>query len=60
MAQKLDSKEIVNLEEVVLSGVIQSEALVNLLDRKGIITKEKLLEEIKRVKAQVAKVETWE
>ena len=60
MAQKLDSKEIVNLEEVVLSGVIQSEAPVNLLDRKGIITKEKLLEEIKRVKAQVAKVETWE
>jgi hypothetical protein len=35
--------------------VIQFEALVNLLDRKGIIDKEELLEEIKRVHATVLK-----
>ncbi|MDO8723646.1 MAG: hypothetical protein Q7J31_15675 [Syntrophales bacterium] len=31
--------------------IIQSEALINLLDRKGIITKQELLEEIKQVQA---------
>jgi hypothetical protein len=36
MAEKLDPKEIVSLEELLMSEVIQSEALINLLDRKGI------------------------
>jgi len=39
MADKLDPKEIVSFEELLMSEVIQSEALINLLDRKGIITK---------------------
>jgi len=34
-----------------MSGIIQSEALINLLDRKGIITKQELLEEMKRVQS---------
>jgi hypothetical protein len=49
MAKELDSKESVDLKEILISEVIQSEALINLLDRKGIISKEELLEEIKRV-----------
>ena len=49
MGREIDEKHIVDLKELVLSEVIQSEALVNLLDRKGIISKEELLEEIKRV-----------
>ena len=40
MAEKLDPKEIVSFKELLMSEVIQSEALINLLDRKGIITKE--------------------
>ena len=36
-----------------MSEVIQSDALVNLLDRKGIITKKQLLEEMKRVQASL-------
>ena len=57
MATKLDPKEMVTLRNALLSEVIQFEALVNLLDRKGIIDKEELLEEIKRVHATVLKPE---
>jgi ABC-type spermidine/putrescine transport system permease subunit I len=38
---------------MLMSGVIQSEALINLLDRKGIITKLELLEEMKKVQASL-------
>ncbi len=37
MAQKLDPKEIVSLEEVLLANELQDEALVNLLVKKGIL-----------------------
>ena len=40
-----------------MSEVIQSEALINLLDRKGLITKKELLEEMKRVQASMIKTE---
>ena len=39
-----------------MSEVAVTDALVNLLERKGIITKAELLEEIKSVKAQMANV----
>jgi len=55
MAEKLDTKEIVTAEELLMSEVIQSEALINLLDRKGIINKQELLEEIIRVQASLKK-----
>jgi len=51
MAKQLDPKETVDVKELLMSEVIQSEALINLLDRKGIIRKDELLEEIKRVHA---------
>ena len=57
MAKKLDPKEIVSFEELLMSEVIQSDALINLLDRKGIITKKELLEEMKRVKATLPRSE---
>ncbi len=53
MAEKLDPKELVSFEELLRSEVIQSEALINLLDRKGIISKQELLEEMKRVQASM-------
>lgn len=53
MAEKLDPKEIVTVDELLMSEVIQSEALINLLDRKGIISKKELLEEMKRVQASL-------
>ena len=57
MAEKLDPQEVVSFEELLRSEVIQSEALINLLDRKGIITKMELLEEMKRVQATLPKSE---
>ena len=50
MAEKLDSKESVTFEEVLMSNVIEQEALVNLLEKKGTITKAELAEEIKRLR----------
>ncbi|HOG91726.1 MAG TPA: hypothetical protein PLV50_14375 [Smithella sp.] len=38
-----------------MSEVIQSEALINLLDRKGIVSKQELLDEMKRVQASLLK-----
>ena len=60
MAEQLDSKELVAFKELLMSEVIHSEALVNLLDRKGIITKQELLEEMKRVQATLPRSERAE
>jgi hypothetical protein len=38
-----------------VSEVIQLEALINLLDEKGVISKQELLEEMKRVQAKMVK-----
>jgi hypothetical protein len=55
MADKLDPKELVSFKELLMSEVIQSEAIINLLDRKDIISKQELLEEMKRVQAALNK-----
>ena len=58
MAKKLDPKEIVDFKELLMSEVIQSEALINLLDKRGVISKKELLEEMKRVQATMIKSKT--
>lgn len=58
MAEKLDPQELLSFKELLMSEVIQSEALINLVDRKGIINK--MLEEMKRVKAALPKSERSE
>ena len=55
MAEKLDPKDIVSLEEVALAQAIEQEALVNLLVEKGLIDKDDLIEEIKSLKAKYYK-----
>jgi len=42
-----------------MSEVIQSEAIINLLDKKGIISKQELREEMKRVQAKMVKPKTF-
>ena len=59
MVEKLDQKEIVDFKELLMSELIQSEALINLLDRKGLISKQEYLEEIKRVQAKMIKAKTY-
>ena len=53
MAKHLDPKELVTIRDALLSEVIRFEALVNVPDRKGIIDKEALLEEVKFVHASM-------
>ncbi len=55
MAEKLNKKQTVDIKELLMSEVIQSEALINLLDRKGIVSKQELLAEMKRVQAALVK-----
>jgi hypothetical protein len=50
MAQSLDPKESEAFLELLMSEIIQSEALINLLDRRGIILKQELIEEIKAIR----------
>ncbi len=55
MAEKLDMKEIVSFEELLMSNIYTQEALINLLETKGIIKKPELLQEIRRIRNQKAK-----
>ena len=50
MAEKLNPKEVVTFEELLMSNMYEQEAIINILIRKGIITREEVLEEIKRLK----------
>jgi len=55
MAEQLDAEEPISFKELLMSEIINSEALINLLDLKGIITKQELLEEMRRVQAAMVK-----
>ena len=57
MAEKLDPEELVSFKDMLLSEVITSEAIINLLDRKGIISKQELQEEMTWVQASILKAE---
>lgn len=57
MAKRLDPKETVDLQELLMSIIVQSEALINVLDRKGPVSKQELLEEIKKVQASMVKAD---
>ena len=49
MTEKLDPNEFEGYKEALLSQVFTLDALVNLLERKGLITKEELIDEIKKL-----------
>lgn len=55
MSDQLDPKELVSFKELLMSEVIQSETLINILDKKGIVSKRELLNEMRRVKAMMVK-----
>ena len=56
MAETFDPKEMVSFEELLMSNVYTQEALVNLLEAKGIIAKPELLEEIKKLRNRQNKI----
>ena len=53
MATPLDPKQVVSFEELLMSQVVQQEALTRLLVKKGIFTKEEFLEMVKLVNQEI-------
>jgi hypothetical protein len=52
MAQKLDDSEIVSFKELLMANSIQVDAAIQLMIRKGFITKEEFFEMLKEVQAE--------
>ncbi len=50
MAEKLDPKELVTIEELAISTMWETSALVELLKRKGILTKQEVLAMIQELR----------
>ena len=50
MAQRLEEKETVTLEELAISNSFEIMAMFNILVKKGIITRTELEEELVRLK----------
>ncbi len=55
MLKKQVSKITVDFKELLMSEVVQSEALINLLDKKSLVSKRELLKEMKRVQVSMMK-----
>ena len=56
MATTLDHKQIVSFEELLMSQVIQQEALTRLLVEKGIFSKEEFLGMVEAVNLEIKKM----
>ncbi len=55
MTKVRGGRQTVPLEEVVLAQAFQLEALMNVLERRGLVMKAAVLEEMKRLKAKTPK-----
>ncbi len=53
MAEKLDPREVVRFEELLMSIMYEQEALRRVLVRKGLLTNEEVLEEVKTVRREL-------
>jgi len=56
MSNKLDPKETVSFEEVLMSNVYTQEAIINIMVRKGLLTRSEVLEEVVKLKKTSVKV----
>jgi hypothetical protein len=50
MAEPIDPKQLVSLEELAVSNAYEIAALVAVLERKGVLTQQEVLAEIERMK----------
>ncbi len=55
MAEALDPKELTNLREVVMWLIWSEEALVALLEEKGVVTRAEIMAKIKELKEALEK-----
>ncbi len=49
MTEKPDNKETMSFEELLMSNTLEQEALINLLLKKGLITRQEMMEEIRNL-----------
>jgi hypothetical protein len=50
MEEKPSNKKTVTLEEITVSNMYEIEALIRVLEKKGVLTHEEVLEELKVIK----------
>ena len=50
MAKQLEKEETLTLEELAISNSYEIAALVSVLERKGLLTREEVIEEIKQMR----------
>ncbi len=53
MAEKLDPRQVAGVEELLRACLYEQEALRRVLVRKGLVTNEEVLEEIKTVRQEL-------
>ncbi len=53
MAEKLDPRQVVTFEELLRACLYEQEALRRVLVRKGLLTNEEVLEEVKAVRRKL-------
>lgn len=49
----MDDRKLVTNEELILSNMLEIQALVRILERKGITTQSEILEEVVKVKEEL-------
>lgn len=50
MAEKLDPKELVTFEELLIANMFEYGALIELLDQKGLVKKQEILDMIRELR----------
>ncbi len=50
MAEKLDPNDLVTLDELAISTMWETSALVELLERKGVLTKQEVLDMLQELR----------
>jgi hypothetical protein len=57
MAEKLDPKEMVSVEEIAVSNMWEIAAMDELLEQKGVLTRKEVLEMIRTLQERTPKAE---
>jgi len=60
MAEKLDDREVVSHQELLMSQIIQLDAVTQMLIEKGIITEEEFFRKLKEVQREYEQRKTIE
>lgn len=55
MGKQLDKKETATFEEVLIATIYQQEAIMNLLERKGLLTRAEVMTEILEMKKKAGR-----